>query len=134
MHSYVECRQVIGCVVRRLNTAACVRRGGGNGTALAKKWANDLSSLLDRVEGANRGIRVRHLSSSDFFLSDECDHRVNLTNANTQLGIARLKTMVRQLLFNICKLENSLLTDADRVDLPSRIGNISYPLWYGSVY
>ena len=38
---------------------------------LVKMWVEDLSSLLYRDEGVNGGIRVRHLSISDFFLSDE---------------------------------------------------------------
>ena len=47
---------------------------------LVGTWAADLSSLLYRDEGANGGIRVRHLSISDFFLRDEChpDYHVNL--------------------------------------------------------
>jgi len=102
---------------------------------LVKKWVDDLSSLLYRDEGANGGIRVRHLSISDFFVSDHCDYQVNLRDANAQLGIACLETMVKQLCFNICKLEDSRHTNADVKDLPSRIEqNISDPLQYSSLY
>jgi len=93
--------------------------------------------LLYRDEGANGGIRVRHLSISDFFLRDDChsDYRVDLRDANVDLGIACLKTMVEQLSFNICKLEDSRLANADVDDLPSRIKeNISDALQYSSVH
>ena len=102
---------------------------------LVKKWVNDLSSLLYRDEAANGGIRVRHLSISDFFVSDHCAYQVNLQEANVQLGIACLKTMVGQLRFNICKLEDSRLANADIQDLPSRIKeHISDALQYSSLY
>jgi hypothetical protein len=102
---------------------------------LVKKWVNDLSSLLYRDEAANGGIRVRHLSISDFFISDRCDYQVISRDANVQLGIACLKTMVKQLRFNICRLEDSRLPNAEVTDLPSRIKeNISDALQYSSLY
>ena len=104
---------------------------------LVTKWVNDLSSLLYRDEGTNRGIRVRHLSISDFLVSDDCpcDSRMNPRDANMQLGIACLGTMVRQLRFNICGLEDSRLANEDIQDLPSRImENISDCLQYSSLY
>ena len=102
---------------------------------LVKKWVNDLSSLLYRDEAANGGIRVRHSSISDFFVSDHCAYQVNLDDANLQLGIACIKTMIKQLRFNICKLEDSRLANADISDLPSRIKeHISDALQYSSIY
>jgi hypothetical protein len=104
---------------------------------LVKKWMDDLSSLLYRDEDANGGIRVRHLSVSEFFVGGGChsDHQVNLRDANVQLSLACLETMVGQLRFNICKLEDSRLTNADIQDLPSRIEeNISDSLQYSSLY
>ena len=102
---------------------------------LVKKWVDDLGSLLYRDEAANGGIRVRHLSISDFFISDHSTYHVNLEDANVQLGIACLKTMVKQLRFNICKLEDSRLANADINDLPSRIKeHISDALQYSSLY
>jgi hypothetical protein len=99
---------------------------------LVKKWVNDLSSLLYRDEG---GIRVRHLSISDFFESDRCDYQVIPRDTNVELGIACLKTMVKRLRFNICGLEDSRLANADVKDLPSRIKeNISDSLQYSSLY
>ena len=102
---------------------------------LVKKWVKDLGSLLYRDEAASGGIRVRHLSISDFFVSDHCAYQVNMENASVQLGIACLKTMVEQLRFNICRLEDSRLANADVKDLPSRIKeNISDALQYSSLY
>src|SRR5882757_356421 len=71
---------------------------------LVKKWVDALSSLLYRDEAANRGIRVRHLSVYDFFVSDCRDFRVNIQDADVQLGIDCLRVMTTQLRFNICKL------------------------------
>ena len=102
---------------------------------LVKKWVDDLGSLLYRDEAVNGGIRVRHLSISDFFFSDHSAYQVNLEDANVQLGISCLKTMVKQLRFNICKLEDSRLANADINDLPSRIKeHISDALQYSALY
>ena len=104
---------------------------------LVLMWVADLSSLIYRDDGANGGIRVRHLSISDFFLKDDChsDYHVNLQDANMDLGFACLNTMVEQLRFNICKLQDSRLANADIDDLPSRINeNISDALQYSSLY
>ena len=102
-----------------------------------KTWVDGLGSLLYRDDKANGAIRVRHLSISDFFVSDGCprDCQVNLKEANVQLGISCLKTMLRELRFNICKLDDSRLANADVHDLQSRIKeNISDPLQYSSRY
>jgi len=102
---------------------------------LVKRWVDALSSLLYRDEAANNGIRVRHLSIYDFFVSDRCDYQVNVLYANVQLGIACLKMMVTQLRFNICKLEDSRLANTDIKDLPSRIQeNISDALQYSCLH
>src|SRR5258706_3800092 len=102
---------------------------------LVERWIDDLSSLLYRDEGANEGIRVRHLSISDFFFNDHCDYKVDLQDAHGKLGITCLETMVQQLRFNICKLEDSRLANADVEDLQSRIEQrISGALRYSSIY
>jgi len=104
---------------------------------LVKKWVDDLSSLLYRDEGTNGAIRVRHLSISEFLVSDDCplDYQIDRQDANVQLGVSCLNTMVHQLRFNICGLEDSRLTNADIQDLPSRIAkNITDCLQYSSLY
>ena len=102
---------------------------------LVEKWVDDLSSLLYRDEGAKGAIRVRHLSISDFFTSNRCDYQLNLRAAHVQQGTACLEMMLKQLRFNICKLEDSRLANTDVKDLPSRIEeNISEPLQYSSLY
>ena len=104
---------------------------------VVKKWVDDLSSLLYRDDEAQKGIRVRHLSISDFFFSESChsDYQVDPRDANVELGISCLRTMIRQLRFNICELEDSRLANADVEDLQSRIErNISGALQYSSVF
>jgi len=102
---------------------------------LVGKWADDLSSLLYRDQGANGAIRVRHLSISEFFASNRYGYQLNLRAAHVQQGIACLETMLKQLRFNICRLEDSRLANTDIKDLPSRIEtNISEPLQYSSLY
>ena len=104
---------------------------------LVKSWVDGLSSLLYRGKGSNGGIRVRHPSISNFFVSDECpcNYRVNLRDANIRLGIACLTTMIDQLRFNICKLEDSRVANADIQDLQTRIEqNISDALQYSCLY
>ena len=102
---------------------------------VVKRWVGALSSLLYRDDAANRGIRVRHLSVYDFFVSDRCDYRVNIREADVNLGIACLKTMITQLRFNICKLEDSRLANEDIKDLPSRVKeNVSDALQYSCLH
>jgi len=104
---------------------------------LVKIWVDDLGSMFYRDEGASGGVRVRHLSISDFFVSDysQGDYQVNLRDANVKLGIACLEKMVEQLRFNICGLEDSRLANADVKGLASRIKeNISDALQYSSLY
>ena len=134
-----EFRQVIGVLLTaapyRTLCEESIGELAGVRTNLVKKWVNDLSSLLYRDEAANGGIRVRHLSISDFFVSDHCAYQVSLVDANVQLGIACLKTMVKQLRFNICKLDDSRLANAEIHDLPSRIKeHISDALQYSCLY
>ena len=137
--SNAEFRQMIGVLLTaapyRTLCEESIAELAGVRPNLVKKWVNDLSSLLYRDEAANGGIRVRHLSISDFFLSDHCASQVNLEDANMQLGIACLKTMTAQLRFNICKLEDSRLANADINDLPSRIKeHVSDALQYSAFY
>ena len=102
---------------------------------LVRKWVDALSSLVYRDDAANGGIRVRHLSIYDFLVSDRCEYQVNVRYADVQLGIACLKTMVTQLRFNICKLEDSRFANADIEDLPSRVKeNVSDPLQYSCLH
>ena len=135
----VEFRQMIGVLLttspyRALCDETIAELAGVKPT-LVKKWVDALSSLLYRDEAANRGIRVRHLSVYDFFLSDRCDYQVDLRDADVQLGIACLKVMTTQLHFNICNLEDSRLANADIKDLPSRVKqNISDALQYSCLH
>jgi len=139
--SKAEFRGVIGVLLTAApHRALCeetIAGLAGVKPSLVKTWVDELGSLLYRDEGANRGVRVRHLSISEYLVSGDCpnDYQISLQDANVQLGISCLKTMVRQLRFNICGLEDSRLANADIQDLPSRIiENISDCLQYSSLY
>jgi len=139
VHNNAEFRRVIGVLLASSHhRAMCdetIAELAGVKPNLVKRWVDDLSSLLYRDEAANRGIRVRHLSVYDFFVSGHCDYQVNVRDADVQLGIACLKTMITQLRFNICKLEDSRLANADIQDLPFRVKqNVSDPLQYSCLH
>ena len=139
MPNNAEFRQMIGVIlIAAAHRTLCEETTAelvGARPNLVKKWVNNLSSLLYRDEAANGGIRVRHLSISDFFVSDHCAYQVNLEDANMRLGVSCLKTMVEQLRFNICKLQDSRLVNANIQDLPSRIKeHVSDALQYSSLY
>ena len=141
LHNTAEFRRMMGVLLaatpHRPLCEETIAALAGVRLDLVEMWVVDLGSLLYRDEAANGGIRVRHLSISDFFLSDDChgDYHVDLRRANVDLGIACLRTMVKQLHFNICKLEDSRLANAAVDDLQLRIKeNISDPLQYSSVY
>jgi len=131
--------RVIGVILTtapyRSLCAEAIAKLAGVRPNLVQKWVDDLSSLLYRDEEAKGGIRVRHLSISEFFFSDCCEYRVNLEDANLQLSIACFNTMVDQLRFNICKLEDSRFANADVRDLQSRIEQyIPDALQYSCLY
>jgi hypothetical protein len=86
---------------------------------LVKRWVRDLGSLLYQDETANDGIRVRHLSISKFTTSDHYDYQVKHQDADVQIAIACLMTIVNQLHFNVCKSEDSRLANAEIEDLPT---------------
>ena len=140
-HSTAEFRQMIGVLLiaaqhRPLSDEAIAGLAGVR-LSLVKEWIKELGSLLYRDEGANGGIRTRHLSISEFFFSDRCpsDYRVDQQDANVHLGFACLQTMITQLCFNICKLKDSRLANAEVKDLPLLIkDNISDALQYSSMY
>ena len=136
-----EFRRMIGVLListpyRRLLCEETIAELAGVRPDLVKIWLEDLSSMFYRDE-ASGGIRARHLCISDFFMSNDCqdDYRVNPQETNMALGIACLETMVEQLRFNICGLEDSRLANSDVKDLASRIKeNISDALQYSSLY
>jgi hypothetical protein len=140
-HHKAEFRRVMGVLLAaapyRALCEETIAELAGVKPNLVKKWVDDLMPLLYRDEGTNTRIRVRHLSIADFLVSDRCpsDYQINLEDANVQLGIACLQTMIYQLRFNICRLEDSRLANADVKDLPPRITeNISDSLQYSSLY
>ena len=100
-HNTAKFRQMIGALLtaapHRSLCEATIAELAGVRLDLVKMWVVKLSSLLYRDEAANGGIRARHLSISEFFLSDAChsDYRVNVQGANVELGISCLETMIQ---------------------------------------
>jgi len=138
-HNNAEFQQVTGVLLATAPyRALCdetIAELAGVKPYLVKKWVDALSSLLYRDGAVNSGIRVRHLSIYDFFVSDRCDYQVNIRDADVQLGIACFKTMITQLHFNICNLEDSWLVNTNIEDLPSRVKeNVSDALQYSSLH
>jgi len=138
-HNNAEFQQMIGVLLATAPyRALCdktIAELAGVKPILVRKWVDDLSSLLYRDGAVNNGIRVRHLSIYDFFVSDRCDFQVNTRDADVQLGIACFKTMVAQLRFNICKLEDSRRANTDIGDLQFRVQeNVSGALQYSSLH
>jgi len=138
-HHKAEFRRMIGVLLTTAPYRALCEKTiaelAGVEPNLVEMWVDDLSSLLYRDKGTNGVVRVRHLSISDFLVSDDCPYQINRRDANVQLGIACLKTMVRQLRFNICGLGDSRLANADIKDLQSRIkANIPDYLQYSCLY
>ena len=136
-----EFRRMIGVLLTtlpyRLLCEETIAELAGVRPDVVKIWVEDLDSMFFRDEGASGGIRVRHMSILDFFVSNDCqdDYRVNLQEANMALGITCLETMVEQLRFNICRLKDSRLANSEVKDLASRIKeNISDALQYSSLY
>jgi hypothetical protein len=141
VHSYANFRRMMGVLlIAASNRPLCeetIAELAGVRPDLVRMWVADLGSMLYRDEGGSGGIRVRHLSISDFFVISDCqdDYRVNTQDANVELGIACLEKMIEQLRFNICNLEDSRLANDDVKDLPLRIKeNISDALQYSSLY
>jgi len=139
VHNNAEFQRMIGVLLAtspyRALCEETIAELAGVKPNLVKRWVDALSSLLYRDEATNSGIRVRHLSVYDFFVSDHCDYQVNVRHENVQLGIACLRTMVTQLRFNICKLEDSRFANADIEDLPSRVKqNVSDHLQYSCLH
>jgi hypothetical protein len=139
VHDGTEFQRVIGVLLTSAPyRALCdetIAELAGVEPFLVKRWVDALSSLLYRDDTVNGGIRIRHLSIYDFFVSDRCNCQVNTRRADVQLGIACLETMVIQLRFNICRFEDSRLANTDIKDLPSRVKqNVSDALQYSSLH
>jgi hypothetical protein len=106
-------------------------------TRIISSWVNGLSSLLYRDMSENGGIRARHLSVIEFLTSPTCppDFRVDVREANEQLGHRCLITMMKELEFNICKLETSCMSNADIQNLDDHVQEkISDTLQYSSMH
>ena len=100
-------------------------------------WVDRLSSLLYRDPSENGGIRARHLSVIEFLTGPACplEFRVDLQEADAQVGYRCLITMTKELKFNICELETSCALNADIQNLDDRVQEkISDALQYSCMH
>ncbi|KIM31243.1 hypothetical protein M408DRAFT_64777, partial [Serendipita vermifera MAFF 305830] len=77
------------------------------------------------------------MSILEYFAGPSCplDFRVDLEQANIELGSYCLQTMIAELQFNICKLETSYRTNSEIEDLNERVQeHISDTLQYSCLY
>jgi hypothetical protein len=100
-------------------------------------WVDSLSSLLYRDASQNGAIRARHLSVIEFLTGPACpaEFRIDVQQANAQLGHRCIITMSEELEFNICELETSCVPNADIQDLRGRVQDkISDALQYSCMH
>ncbi|KIM28344.1 hypothetical protein M408DRAFT_140192 [Serendipita vermifera MAFF 305830] len=109
----------------------------GVDVGLVSSWVDDLGSLLYRDHTMQGGIRVRHISIFEYFTGSVCplDFRVDLKQADVELSMYTLQTMMTELRFNICGLETSYLPNSDMDNLPERVQkHISNILQYSCLH
>ncbi|KIM27695.1 hypothetical protein M408DRAFT_24343 [Serendipita vermifera MAFF 305830] len=130
-------RAVIGAAPHRALCDEAIAAFTGLQLATVSSWVDDLSSLLYREHTTNGGIRVLHISILEYFTGPFCplDFRVDLKQANIELGLYCLRTMIKELRFNMCKLKTSYQTNSEIEDLNERVQeNISDILQYSCLY
>ena len=95
----------------------------GMDVAVIQAWVDALGWVFLRDQSQQGGIRIRHLSILEFLtgISDPADLQVNLKLAHAELSLHCLRTMTKQLRFNICGLETSYLANLDIEDLEDRV-------------
>jgi hypothetical protein len=101
-----------------------------------KTWIGKLSPFFYRDEDREGDVYTRHSSIREFFTSQSCppDFRVDIGQAHVQVGLACLETMIRELRFNICGLESSLVANKDIKNLAERVReNIPSTLQYSCI-
>ncbi|PVF99571.1 WD40 repeat-like protein, partial [Serendipita vermifera] len=104
---------------------------------MVQTWVNRLGSLLYRDTSSNGGIHARHLSIIDFLTGPNCpsDFKVDVDQTHRQMGLACLKTMIKELQFNICRIDNSLISTRDIRNLDNLVEtNVSRILQYSCLH
>ncbi|KAG8775170.1 hypothetical protein FRC12_001626 [Ceratobasidium sp. 428] len=96
---------------------------------------NRLGSVLYRDDQS--AVRVLHQSFSDYIAEMDCPehYRIDPVALNAELTASCLEVMLRDLRFNICKLEDSCVMNCDVIDLQTRIEtNVPPELMYSCAY
>ncbi|THH14149.1 hypothetical protein EW146_g6153 [Bondarzewia mesenterica] len=104
----------------------------GDGIESVKSIVQFMGSLLSGVTGDDHSVPIQplHTSFRDF-LTDPLrggDFYVDVLQPHSQLALASLRVMNRDLRFNICRLETSYLRNADVPGLAERVSKAISPL------
>lgn len=85
----------------------------------------------------NGTVRVIHQSFSDYMVDEQCpsDYRINKAEENLEIAASCLRTMHKELRFNICELEDSRLFNDEISNLSTRTREkIHFHLEYSCIY
>ncbi|KIM31897.1 hypothetical protein M408DRAFT_327295 [Serendipita vermifera MAFF 305830] len=130
-------RLVIGVAPHRALCDKSIAALSGLKLDVVSSWVDDLGSLIYRDPTIKEGIRVRHISILEYLTGRFCplDFRVDVKQADVELSLCSLQTMMKELRFNICGLESSYLANSEIDDLSERIqANVSDILHYSCLH
>ncbi|KIM32010.1 hypothetical protein M408DRAFT_63943, partial [Serendipita vermifera MAFF 305830] len=130
-------RLVIGVAPHRALCDKSIAAFSGLELGIVSSWVDDLGSLLYRDHTINGGIRVRHISILEYLTGRFCplDFRVDLKQADVELSMYSLQTMMTELRFNICGLESSYRSNSEIDNLSERVQeNVSDILQYSCLH
>ena len=109
----------------------------GKDLSVVQSWVDALNWVFIRDQSLGGGIRIRHTVVLEFLtgLRDPVELRVDLKLAHEELSLYCLRTMTRELTFNICRLETSYLANREIKNLDDRVQrNISETLQYACTH
>ncbi|KIM23482.1 hypothetical protein M408DRAFT_261961, partial [Serendipita vermifera MAFF 305830] len=130
-------RTIIGVARHRALCDEAIAVFTGLELSKVNSWVDGLSSLLYRDGSQKGGIRVRHISILEYLVGPSCplDFRVDLKQANEEIGSYCFQTMTTELRFNICGLETSYRKNSEIENLNERVEeNVSDTLQYSCLY
>ncbi|KIM28356.1 hypothetical protein M408DRAFT_329451 [Serendipita vermifera MAFF 305830] len=121
--SRLVARAVVGVAPHRALRDETIAALTGLEVGTVTSWVDDLGPLLYRDHATQGGIRVRHISILEYFTGPFCplDFRVDVKQADMELSMCSLQTMMTELRFNICGLEASHLPNSDIQNLSKRV-------------
>ncbi|GJJ05837.1 hypothetical protein Clacol_000024 [Clathrus columnatus] len=100
-----------------------------------KVMTQDMGSVLSGIDDPSALIYSHHVSFREYLLDKRRskDYWIDLSLCHKDFAFGCLRTMMKELRFNICKISNSYKLNADDKGLPERVSSsISAPLSYAS--